>query len=65
MKIELNGEIRLTKAVNLAELCHLEGFADTKIATALNGVFVPAGARDTHGLSEGDKIEIVAPRQGG
>ena len=65
MKIELNGEIRLTKARNLTELCDLEGFADSKIATALNGVFVPASARDTYALNEGDKIEILAPRQGG
>ena len=65
MKIELNGEIRMTAAQNLAQLCDFEGFGDTKIATALNGTFVPAHARNTHALSEGDKIEIVAPRQGG
>ena len=65
MKIELNGKPHATKAKNLTELVTDEGLSDTKIATALNGVFVPAGARDTHDLSEGDKVEIVAARQGG
>jgi sulfur carrier protein len=35
------------------------------VATALNGHFVAARARETTRLAHGDKIEIVAPRQGG
>jgi len=31
----------------------------------LNGHFIAARARETTLLAEGDKIEIVAPRQGG
>ena len=65
MKIELNGEQHITEAKSLSELCLAEGLGETKIATALNGTFVPANARDTQILNEGDKIEIVAPRQGG
>ena len=65
MKIEINGDSHETDAKNLGELCVTEGFGDTKIATALNGVFVPANARDRQSLTDGDKIEIVAPRQGG
>jgi len=38
--------------------------ADT-LATALNGEFVPARKRGEASLREGDRIEIVAPRQGG
>ena len=40
-------------------------YADAIVATALNGEFVPARKRDAAGLKEGDRIEIVAPRQGG
>ena len=39
--------------------------AGRKIATALNGRFVPAPARPGTPLTEGDRIEVVAPMQGG
>jgi sulfur carrier protein len=45
----------------LAEL----GFVDAVVATAVNGQFVAANERDTVALKEGDKVEIVAPMQGG
>jgi len=41
------------------------GYGGKKIATAVNGQFVPAPARQTVKLTEGDKIEVVAPMQGG
>jgi len=65
LNIELNGEPRTTRAKSLGELIEIEGFGDTKFATALNGNFVPASARDKELLKDGDKIEIVTPRQGG
>jgi sulfur carrier protein len=52
--ILLNGEPTHTEAATLAE-----------VATALNGDFVPRGARAATQLADGDKVEIVAPRQGG
>jgi thiamine biosynthesis protein ThiS len=33
--------------------------------SAINGEFVPARAREATPLKDGDRIEIVAPRQGG
>lgn len=45
----------------LAEL----GYGDAAVATAVNGAFVPAGARAGHGLAEGDRLEVLSPRQGG
>ena len=36
-----------------------------KIATAVNGRFVAAAARPATPLTDGDKIEVVAPMQGG
>lgn len=65
MRIVVNGERQVTGARTLAELCAALGLADAKIATAINGSFVPARARAQVALTENDAIEIVAPRQGG
>lgn len=35
------------------------------VATALNGRFVPRSARADTPVAEGDRIEVVAPREGG
>lgn len=65
MRIVLNGEPQTTTARTLAELCAGLGLAGAKIATAVNGDFIPAPRRDRVTLSENDAVEIVAPRQGG
>lgn len=65
LKITLNGEPQETRAETLDELCASLGFGDMKVATALNGEFVPASRRPETHLSPNDRIEIVAPRQGG
>ena len=65
MQILLNGEPMATDAHNLQELCAKLGFAEAKVATALNGSFVAAGRRGLTPLSPEDEVEIVAPRQGG
>jgi sulfur carrier protein len=64
-KIVVNGETVETSAPTLAELLVEAGFAGSKVATALNGAFVPERDRGTMPLSNGDRIEIVSPRQGG
>jgi sulfur carrier protein len=61
----VNGEPQETKGRTLAELCASLGYGDAKIATALNGSFVPATRRTDTILHDNDKVEIVAPRQGG
>jgi sulfur carrier protein len=63
--ILLNGELLETDARTLAELVAGQGFAATAVATAVNGDFVPREARAARLLAGGDKVEIVAPRQGG
>jgi sulfur carrier protein len=63
--ILLNGEPVETEARTLAELVTGQGFAGTAVATAVNGAFVPREARAATQLAAGDKVEIVAPRQGG
>ena len=65
MKIIVNGAPVQTGAATLAALLAEQGKAQAKVATAVNETFVPATARETHALSEGDRVEIVAPRQGG
>jgi sulfur carrier protein len=65
LKVLLNGEPFATEAATLDELCASLGFAEAKIATALNGSFVAASSRGATQLAPADEIEIVAPRQGG
>jgi sulfur carrier protein len=65
LQILLNGEPVATDARTLQELCLKLGFAEAKVATALNGSFVAATKRATTKLAPADEVEIVAPRQGG
>lgn len=65
LRISVNGEPCTTEARTLAELVAEAGFADARIATAVNGDFVPQRARAARSLAEGDRVEIVSPRQGG
>ncbi|MEM7598771.1 MAG: sulfur carrier protein ThiS [Pseudomonadota bacterium] len=65
MKITVNGAAVETAATTLAQLLVEQGKATAKVATAVNEAFVPTSARDTHALANGDRVEIVAPRQGG
>jgi sulfur carrier protein len=64
LQLVVNGEPTTTRAANLAELIEQAGYG-ARVATALNGNFVPARARATTMLQAGDHVEIVAPRQGG
>ena len=65
LELTINGEQRMVKAGTLdAALAEL-GFGTAKVATALNGNFVPAKKREGVELRTGDRIEIVTARQGG
>jgi sulfur carrier protein len=65
MRLVVNGESQDLPAATLADALQSLNFAEAKVATALNGEFVPARARKATTLKDGDRIEIVAPRQGG
>ena len=65
MKLQLNGESLEAEVRTLADLLENQGFGGAKVATAVNGDFVPAGLRADHPLSAGDVIEVLAPMQGG
>ena len=65
LQIYVNGEAQETEASTLAELCTALGYGEARVATALNGDFVPAALRGGTALGSGDHVEIVSPRQGG
>ena len=46
MKIEVNGEPREINTTVLSRALTELGWGDARVATALNGVFVPAALRD-------------------
>ena len=61
----MNGTWRETAAADLASALEELGYGGSTIATAVNGEFVPAGLRPAVPLSEGDRLEVLAPMQGG
>ena len=65
MKLQLNGAPIEVQVTTLADLLDAEGFGEAKVATAVNGAFVPAAARAGQQLSDGDSVEVLAPMQGG
>ncbi len=65
MKIIVNGVETDLDAPNLADALEALGYGGAAVATALNEAFVPSALRATTPLSNGDRLEIVAPKQGG
>jgi sulfur carrier protein len=65
MKILVNGAWRDTRAADLAAALTELGYGEAVVATALNGEFVPVSTRAGARLAEGDRIEVLAPMQGG
>jgi sulfur carrier protein len=65
MKILVNGTWRDTTAIDLNTALQELGYGECAVATAINGEFVPADSRSDAPLTEGDRLEVVAPMQGG
>jgi sulfur carrier protein len=65
MKILVNGVWRDTAAAEVASALKELGYGESVVATALNGEFVPASSRSDALLAEGDRLEVLAPMQGG
>jgi sulfur carrier protein len=63
--ITLNAQDLSTRAATLEDLVAEQGHAGAKIATAVNGNFVPARMRAATKLQSGDRVEILTARQGG
>ena len=65
MRLVINGVEQEIVADTLAAALLRLDYGEARVATALNGEFVPARKRGDTALREGDRVEIVAPRQGG
>lgn len=65
MRIDVNGTTHEIEANTLSDALAELGWGSARVATALNGEFVPRTARTTQTLTEGDRLEILAPMQGG
>jgi len=65
MKILVNGAWCDTVATDLAAALEELGYGGSTVATAVNGEFVPANLRSGAPLAEGDRLEVLAPMQGG
>ena len=65
MRILVNGAWReITRDVLAGALEEL-GYGASAVSTAVNGEFVAAALRARTVLTEGDRIEVLAPMQGG
>ena len=64
MKIQINGEARDVRGPMLADALEELGY-DGKVATAVNEAFVAKTQRAAFVLNDGDRVEVVAPKQGG
>ena len=65
MKIIVNGDSAEVQAVSLDQLLVELNYSAARVATAVNGAFVARDSRANCTLSEGDRLEVVSPRQGG
>lgn len=65
MKLIINGERQEHAPDTLADLLMALGYEGDWLATAVNGDVVPRAERDKITLNDGDRIEILAPKQGG
>ena len=65
MKISINGTPKEVTKTDLAAVLHETGYGALRVATAVNGNFVPVSQRASYQIEAGDQVEIVAPRQGG
>jgi len=65
MRILVNGDWRETAARELAAMLAELGYGGRIVSTAVNGEFVAAQVRDRTVLADGDRVEVLAPMQGG
>lgn len=65
MRIIVNGESHETDAGTVEAVLAELGLDGAVVATALNGEFVPKSQRPETALAAGDRLDVVAPMQGG
>jgi sulfur carrier protein len=65
MRILVNGSWHELVAPDIGGALQELGYGEAVVATALNGEFVPILARSDARLCDGDRLEVLAPLQGG
>lgn len=66
MKIVLNGEpVDVESETTVGELVDRFGRGRSGIAVAVNGDVVPRTIWDSHGLDDGNDVEVLTAAQGG
>ena len=66
IKVSVNGEIKeIKEGLNVNELIKALNYTTPGFAIAVNTTFVPILAYKTTIIKDGDKIDILAPVQGG
>jgi sulfur carrier protein len=65
VKILVNGSWHDVSSADLASLLQELGYGESVVATALNGEFVSTASRAGAEVREGDRLEVLAPMQGG
>lgn len=65
MRILVNGDWRDAAGPDLAAALRELGYGESVVATAVNGRFVPTAARAVTPVADGDRLEVLAPMQGG
>jgi len=65
MRILVNGAWRETASAELAAVLEELGYGGSIVTTAVNGEFVAAAVRPATRLADGDRVEVLAPMQGG
>ena len=65
MRILVNGAWRDIAAVQLSLVLEELGYGASVVATAVNGEFIAAPERPDTRIADGDRVEVLAPMQGG
>jgi sulfur carrier protein len=65
ISISLNGETTQVAPQTLASLLETLGYEAASVATAVNQNFVAKTQREQLQLSDGMKVDVVSPMQGG
>jgi len=65
MKLIINGEERDVQASTIAGVLAELGYQPGTVAVAVNEAFVPRTRHEEAAVQAGDRVEIVAPMQGG
>lgn len=66
MKIKINNkEVEAAAGTSLATLLNQQSIPSSGIATAVNGTVIPASARASRELADGDSIVVIKAFYGG